>query len=64
MPIIASWDFSTAFPPLSQEFMFEAIKQLGFPRGILNFIGGIYETVLALGSTGAVMFVISSGVLR
>ena len=44
--------------------MFEAISQLGLPRGILNFIGVIYETVSALGSTGAVMFVVSSGVLQ
>ena len=44
--------------------MFEAIKQLGVPRGILDFIGGIYETVNALSSSGNLLFKVASGVLQ
>ena len=44
--------------------MFEAIKQLGFPRGILNFIAGTYETVIGLSSSGSLMFKVVPGVLQ
>ncbi len=67
MPILAFTDFGAAFPSIIHKWMFIALKSSNLPIGLMNFIRGIYSSVVAVGRARAdvtVLFLILSGVIQ
>jgi hypothetical protein len=67
-PVLALYDFGSAFPSLIHEWLFIVLRAIGFPDGAYNIISALYSQVLALGriagSPSIVLFRILSGIIQ
>ena len=67
LPLLASFDYASAFPSLAQEFMIAVFEHNGMPIGLINFAKGIYFIVyafLAASQGGYFLFLIIRGVIQ
>ena len=67
-PLLAFFDFGSAFPSVLHKWLFTCVETAGFPKGFQNALHVLYTLVAALGSvSGQVnqfLFWIFSGVLQ
>ena len=64
-PAAIFFDFSAAFPSISQAFLRKVLVHLGFPAGIVNFADCLYfdnKCLIALGGQHSEGFCIKSGI--
>ena len=68
LPLLAFWDFGSAFPSLIHEWLFIILRVIGFPTGAYNIISALYAEVVAIGriagSFSRVLFRILSGIIQ
>ena len=58
-------DFASAFPSISQEFLFATLKHIGLPQNALNLLASLYDNSFCevkQGSTSAPGFLLEAGV--
>ena len=64
-PAAIFFDFSAAFPSISQAFLRKVMVHLGFPEGIVNFVDCLYHDnrcLMSLGGRHVEGFSIKSGI--
>ena len=67
-PVLALFDFGSAFPSLIHAWMFTVLEAVGLPQGAFNVVVAVYHFVSAIGrvagSSSRFLFYILSGIIQ